>query len=220
MRDRKLKRNSPGKERGSRPSLFPSLPPSVLLLLLLLSPPPAPGQDPLAALSPAGSSRQRAGRRNQPHFLSPFPFPGSVLCCPPARQSPGGSPHGGTGAVRGLRSSPRDASRGLPLGIGGRDRRAGPTPAVPSLEARGCPARPRGGVGEAPPEGVGKGEIATPRPLSGEAAAAGLGVPLSQALLPLWGPKYVPPTPGNIWSELRVLRGLPLSGKSVRDRAF
>lgn len=74
------------------------------------------------------------------------------------------------------------------------------------------PGTAPGGVGEAPPEGVGKGEIATPRPLSGEAAAAGLSVPLSRALLSLWGPKYVPPTPGNIWSELGVLRGLSLSG--------
>lgn len=82
------------------------------------------------------------------------------------------------------------------------------------------PGTAPGGVEEAPPEGVGKGKIATPRPLSGDAAAVGLGVPLSRALLSLWGPKYVPTTPGNIWSELRVLRGLPLSGQSVRDRAF
>lgn len=107
MRDRKLKKQPREGER--LPFVPPFLPPSFPPSVLLLSPPPAPGQDPLAALFHAGRSRRRAGRRQEPHFLSLFLSPSPLCCTRPARQSR-------SGATRGAERSRRAGSTPSPAG--------------------------------------------------------------------------------------------------------
>lgn len=92
MRDRKLKKQPREGER--LPFVPPFLPPFFPPSVLLLSPPPAPGQDPLAALFHAERCRRRAGRRQEPHFLSLFLSLSPLCFTRPARQSRSGATRG------------------------------------------------------------------------------------------------------------------------------